>query len=357
MLKNLNNDIEVVEGIGPKIASLLRNNNVNTLLDLIVRPSKFYHRIVSSVASADEVEAWRRMVFFMQVDDIDGQFSEAIVKGKIKSLNLLGNKSLGDLQELFLAAKDKKIIPGVPDDEQLVNMIRESTQLASGQNLLGQVIDEDGKPAAESEITFASSKTVANKNGFFKLAGLNSFSKVVTVQTSIGNTYQFSDLQLRTFPDDVNIQVFKLSSESQIQRDIIDEFSGDILPSVNGEAFVVEHTETDTLRDGDVLMVRSFYKSSPNVKIESIFTAFDGVKFIARSYKFPLSKFGVEVKERDYLIFNNGKFRPTKVSRSGRANWKKLKQLRKENPTPSTVTQETLNAYLKNRISRLLENA
>lgn len=356
MFKNLSDDIAVIEGIGPKTAELFQQAKVRTIQDFMVKPCAFYHRKVKSIASINEVKQWQKMAFFMQIDEVNGQYAEALVKGGVKSIGLLGLKSLEALKTLFAKAEADNIIPSVPSDEEIVGMIRSATALNYSSSLGGQVVDDECNPVTNATVRIGEERATSNANGFFRMAGLKR-DGVMTIETEDGQCFKMESYKTNIYPDESSTQKFTINPADSLPTEMLDEYDGDVLPPARGYRFVVDHEAVDSLRNGDYLIVREFYKDGKHVKLSSVFSAFDGTKFIAKTFKFPLANIDINIEERDYLSHHNGRFRKVKYSHTMKKNWLKVKRFNKENPRPADMNKETLKAYMNERIKYLLNNA
>lgn len=61
MLKNLSQDIRVIQGIGPRTAALFSRQGIHTVLDLLAHPSRVLRKPVTEVASIRNVGSWTSM--------------------------------------------------------------------------------------------------------------------------------------------------------------------------------------------------------------------------------------------------------------------------------------------------------
>ena len=64
---DISTPVSAIEGIGPVAAGALANAGVWTVFDLLGVPFNAIRQAVGSIASTDEVRAWRRMATLLQV--------------------------------------------------------------------------------------------------------------------------------------------------------------------------------------------------------------------------------------------------------------------------------------------------
>ena len=164
MFKNVSFGVQKIEGIGPKTEEKLVAHKIHTLLDFIAEPLPNLVELLRDLASEKEIRQWHLMALFMQVDAINGQFAEAIVKAGIKSISEIAFMSVDDLQNLFENAANERMIPETPNKETIFEMIREATILTFSQTYLGRLMDEEGQPVENVKVNVYYQSTTTNVN-------------------------------------------------------------------------------------------------------------------------------------------------------------------------------------------------
>ncbi len=130
--------VDVIEGIGRRIGTILEENDVFTLVDLIRIPVSHLHAHVRAKSSIEQVEQWVSMAGLLQVRDLDPQTAEALVRANIHSLQMLYFQSIPRLTKILKEAKDEGVIPSVIDTETVANIRTDAAALYFSGTLLGR---------------------------------------------------------------------------------------------------------------------------------------------------------------------------------------------------------------------------
>ncbi|MEM7193306.1 MAG: DUF4332 domain-containing protein [Pseudomonadota bacterium] len=354
MTGNTGARLQEIQGIGPKISAEFEAQGVRTVLDFLVKPLDFYARIVDHLASRDQVQSWQRMARFLQLTGVDGQIAEALVKARIHTMEQLGNKSATDLRKIFRVAKKSGMIPQVPDVDGLAIILRDANRMAYSRSILGRLMTDENRPVEGCAVRHGRTKTITNSSGFFKIDFIRDDSRALTIVLPDGQIHRIETAGLLSFPEDTEFETIHLTASTKHNPPNLDEFNGDQLPIRQNQEFVIRHESVSELRENDILMVRSFYKSSPHVKLQSVFTAFENGVFIARTYKFPLSKTHEPLQTRARYRYLNGRFTAVGSSLQTKIGQIRVRQLRPLK-IPKKVTGKALERLLRQRIKEVLK--
>lgn len=296
--------ITAIEGIGPATAQRLAEIGVERIVDLFFVADADVHRAVSDMASRDEAEAWRCMAALMEVSTVDGQWAEALVVGGVETVEELAGKGLADLRAIFAAAVDDGRIRRVPDDEELLDIVRGATRIDRGGVAMGTMVDEEGAPVVDATVEVGERSTTTGPNGRFRVAGIRPMARY-HLRADIADRAPFviMDYSVQYDPRVIGGPIITWDPEP---APMLDEFDGDVLPPLAGATTEWRRMQPEELREGDLLHVNDLYASAPDAKVVSIFRAFDAGRLVVRNARVPLDRFANGTAEVGQLVRHRG---------------------------------------------------
>ena len=336
MFKNLSLGVQEIQGIGPQTEAVLSTHNIYTLLDFIAEPVSNLEEKLDELASEKEIKQWHLMALFMQIDAVKGQFAEALVEEGIKSISEIAFMSVEDLQNLFENATNARMIPKIPEEETIFEMIREATILTFSQTYLGRLTDEEGLAVENAKVKVYYQSTTTNANGYFRLFGLVSPEDKMLVWTE-NRHYQFEGYPISRYADNIEVETLVLNSESEIAQVHLSEYAGDKLPPTGSYPILTDTQKVEKLRKGDIFLVRSIKPERNEIVLQSIYNEFNGLEFKVRLLRFSSEGLDASIKEREYVKEFFGTLRKLKGDRSMVKFWKLI---RKSQMGSSTTNSE-----------------
>ena len=323
-------ELNSIDGIGPKTRKALNKIEVVRPLDLTMVPTSELEDALSSLASRSEILAWQQIAFLSQVENLDIEQANVLHKKGVVSISDLGSKTLSMLNKVFENAVSEGLLQSVPSEDEMAAMIRDATLLDTTASISGVVLDMTGEPISDAEVIARNVHAKTGHNGRFRLNRILSGSvphlvvrhkKYATLiedspdlfhsnESAHNSVIQF-DLEKKNAPD---------------KDDVLDELSGDEIPSSNHYRMRTRNWGTATIREDDVLIINDHYKRSDDVKLVSRYKTFKDGEIWVNVYKVEKSQLPRKAKLRDQVRMNDGKLQLADLSESEffREKWTRI---------------------------------
>ncbi len=280
--------ITAIEGVGPATAERLEPIQVERIADLFFVSDAQVHRACADVASFEEAAAWRQMAALMEVEGVDAQRAEALVVGGIETVEELAGKHLSVLIEVFQAAIDSGHLGALPDTDEAARMLASATRIEMGAVAMGRLVDADGQPVAGATLRAGWRSAQSDARGRFRIAGIHGgLNHGLRIERD-GASPQWLETTFVHDPRLIGGPTLVLPAEVASG---LDEFDGDALPPFEGFEVRTVRFEDDTPREGEVLRVQGFYASADDVRMASIYRAFEAGEVLVRKARLPMSGF------------------------------------------------------------------
>lgn len=294
--------VSAVEGIGPATAAALSQAGVWTVLDLLRVRFDAVHDAVRSVASTADVRSWRRMALLLQVAEMTPQWAEALVKSKIDTIDALARKSLDEIAEPMRQAKEAGVIPDQPTAAQIAEMLKDAAVIRHTGVLAGTVFDPEWQPLPGATIEAGPARTASDAHGHFRLFRIPLGKKISLRISHPGHEALLVEApRLATDPAVVGGQAFQMTAPGAETpaSGILSELDGDEVPATYRRTRQVA-LAPEELREGDVLVVREFYSSAPDVQLVSKLKAYRDGELLVYTVRLPRSRLpgGVHLKDQ-----------------------------------------------------------
>jgi predicted flap endonuclease-1-like 5' DNA nuclease len=101
-----------IDGIGPSSETKLNNAGIHTLDDL--RSMNIQQANQQSGISVSRLQSWQNMALLMQIDGIDKQYAEGLVRSGITTLTTLANTAPDSILQRLGEMYNNNVIPSVP---------------------------------------------------------------------------------------------------------------------------------------------------------------------------------------------------------------------------------------------------
>lgn len=299
--------ITTIEGIGPATAERLEAVDVERVGDLFFVSDAEVHRVCADVASLDEAASWRQMAALMEVEGIDAQRAEALVSGGIETVEELAGKRLSALLEIFQAAIDSGRLAALPETDDAARMLAAATRIEMGAVAMGTLVDGDGSPVAGATLRAGWRTALSDAGGRFRLAGIDpGLNPGLRIERD-GAAPQWIET---TFIYDTRLVGGPTVVLPADAPSGLDEFEGDALPPFEGFPVRIVRFESDAPREGEVLRVQGFYASADDVRMASIYRAFEAGEVIVRKARLPVSGFvGDPPLMGEIYLYSEGRLR------------------------------------------------
>lgn len=333
--------VSTIEGIGPAIATALGGAGVYTVCDLLRVSLATLHAAISSLASEDEVRAWRRMAALMQVAEVTPQWAEALVRGGIDAIDELHRKSLDELHTLFRDAVEHGIAPSAPELPQIAEMLKDAGVLQYTGALLGTVVGPAGQPVANAELRISGRDHQTDERGRFRI-----------VRIPLGRSWplrikhaDFATLYVEAPHIAVDSSVMAGSVFTLVEASsepatpmMLSELAGDPQPASWDRARQVT-LEPAQLREGDLLLLRQLYQSAPEAGLVSLLRSWQDGDLLVHTLRMPVSVLPAGAKLNDQFRVVGGALVTAKMTPHEVHRYRIDLRMRKafaDRPRPST---------------------
>lgn len=321
MAVSANTPVEAIEGIGPAAAEAFNRVGVFTVFDLLRGTAERLHSAVADTASLEEVMAWRAMASLLQVDEVRPQWAEALVGADVTSIEDLHDKTLDELSEVFRAAKEAGTIPDVPTPAQVAAMMADAAVLRYSGALTGTVMDAEGERAAGATVHLGAWEATTDDRGRFRFIRVP-LGRTLPLRIDHADhlTLQQSEVPISRSVDTIAVSVFRLTRPAQGQPSTagpvvsLSELEGDVIPVPSGQPVREKPMDPANLRPDDVLMVNSFYKSAPDVKLVSRFKSYVDGEIHVHTLRIPEAELPAGTKRGDHFLHSGGQLTPIEMS-------------------------------------------
>ena len=308
---------QTIEGIGPQTAALLAAAGIQTVSDLLTQSPDFIHALTSSVASYEEVRAWRAAALLLQVDGMTAQWAEALVAHEVDEFDRLLELDLARLQAIFETAVGDGVIDTAPSADELFSMVRDAAAVHHGGKAQGHVVDTSGEPVPGATVRIGFSETITNESGFWQILKLDA-GKPQLVTVFADGYADSATTGITVYTDDWTTATHETELQAGTSEAVVlDEFDGDELPLLTSYVPDVQRFDEAELRDGEVLVVHQLYKRSPHARLVSVFRGFSRGQLLVRAYKVALENLPGTVEPGAGYAFRNGQFDSARIGAYG----------------------------------------
>lgn len=334
-----------IEGIGPAIEARLHTAGIYTVFDLIRASAAQIHLSVSDRVSLQQVQGWRTMAVFMQIEEMTNQWAEALVKGGVSSIEELVQKKQVELSDILSNAASSGLIPEAPAEALLYEMRIDAMQLHHTGSLDGTIRDQHGRPLADVVIKIGGRKVNSDERGRFRVNRI----RLGTYQRLVMKHADYATLLVENPPlshneNHIGVSVFTMSTRDNASTSTsrLSEYDGDILPELTDFSMSSEQRPYLELRERDILIIHRFYANGKEVQLTSKFLEYEEGTYYAISYRVPLADLPPAPAVKDAYIYKQGVFEPIHLNANRLKYLKDLRRIRKARrgkPRPQTLME------------------
>jgi hypothetical protein len=308
--------VSEIEGIGPAASALLAEVGIFAVFDLLRADAGRIHAAVSDLASPAEARGWRQMAVLLQVRDVTPQWAEALVGAGVKTLAILCDKKLDELEAVFAEQRSAGRIPDVPSVVQIAEMSKDAASLEAAGALTGTVRDHRGDAVADALVRVGGRQARTDARGRFRVTRLRLGSPY---ETRIEHS-DFTTLSERVdvVPSVGTIHVRSFTLQRRVGEPAGDRavstLRGDALPPMAGQPIVAREIERDELEELDVLRLILLYANGTEAKLVSRLPAYENGEFVLRWLRVALSELPPDPSLREHLWYRGGRFTRMRMS-------------------------------------------
>src|SRR5258707_1128326 len=115
---------EILEGIGPERAQILKDSEIYTIADMFAARAPRVHTLLGNVG-ARQVGNWFCAAMLLRVEGITPSLAEVLVDAGIRSVSKVADAGLQTLERAIKAGVDAGKIPALPSLYKLADIQRE----------------------------------------------------------------------------------------------------------------------------------------------------------------------------------------------------------------------------------------
>lgn len=334
-----------IEGIGPVTERALQDINLFYVYDLIRAAAEQIHPGVANTHSLAQVRRWRAMAILLQVEAINHQWAEALVRAEVSSIEKLKGSSPTVLEQIFKDALEARIIPSVPSRDEIATILLDATTIHHTGGINGTVRDSAGQPLAEVEVRLGPARAATDARGRFRL-----------IRVPLGRTHYLilkrkgfhvetiKNPALTSNNDLISVHLFTMrrTPDDPGVGERMSEYDGDTLPELAEFSFSTRQMDPATLRDRDIFVLHRFYANGTDAQLVSKYLDYEDGKFYALHYRVPSARLPPGTALRSTYRYQEGKFVPIKLTPRMLRRFKALRRMRKAfrgRPRPATLME------------------
>ena len=331
--------VSAIEGVGPAAEQLLQARGVYTVYDLLRAQSTALHGAVATLASLQEVKAWRQMAVLLEVAAVTPQWAEALVKAGVTALAELRRLDLYELNTQFTTARDQGVIPSIPSTEDMVAMLTDASLLDYAGAITGTVKDHDGNPVINATVYSGARQVTTDGLGRFRLLRLMLGSQYMLRMEKPG--LHTTTAYLAPLPTAI-VEVIQLVMPPEIatrprpsglSSGRLSELDGDILPQMQGQSITSDQVPVTSLRTGDLLLLTELYANRRDAKLVSKLLEYDGSRFVVHWSWLPKADLPGSADVGDCFLRTSSGFRKIKMNPRKLNEYKKLQRMKRLGPS------------------------
>lgn len=354
-----NSPITIIEGIGPSRAEALASIDVFNIFDLLRCTVLQLHETVRDTAPKEQVQLWWNMASMLQVEEVNPQWAEGLVRGGIDSIGKLASKQIEDIQTVLAKAKDKRLIPNVPTITQIFSMIRDAVVIQHTGVLTLTIRNPDGNPVVNATTSIGRISQKTDERGRVRLLRIPFGPPTpLRIEHEDYGTLIINNPQINFDHLLIGVTVLNMPNRGDDSSSIqsLSEYNGDELPLPGSQPRKEITLSANELREGDLLRIHRFYKSTSDVQLISMLRDYVNGEFIIYQYRVPISSFNLPPKPRDIFVYRNSSFLPFLVTLDRFRSYKIRRQLvKKFSSLPKPSNRSEMIQDLQERIKFFTE--
>ena len=335
--------LSYIEGIGGRVEARLQELNLFFVFDLIRASAEQIHSALKDTHSVEQVRRWRAMALLLQVDAVDGQAAEALVRADVSSIEKLKDATRAELQQLFADAEQQGMIPTVPSDDDLVAMLLDATRIHFTGGLNATVRDTDGRPVAGARVRIGLVRVTTDVRGRFRVlrVPLGARQRLV-IEHDEFRAHTVENPPLTANNDLIRTEIYtveRVPAGAGAPRERLSEYDGDVLPPMSEIGMTSRQLTRADVRDRDLLVLHELAANGRDAQLVSKYRDYEGGRYLALKYRVPVADLPAGAAPRDAFLYRGGTFVPIKLTPSKLRTFRALRRAHKAfagRPAPST---------------------
>ncbi|MEO8512990.1 MAG: DUF4332 domain-containing protein [Ignavibacteria bacterium] len=347
--------VSILYGLGNKPAKSLKKISIYTVGDLLRVTSVAIHKALKDTIKIPVIESWRSQANLLQTTGMTPVIANILVKGGIANVQYLSLTKFSNLKTILTAGAGGGAIP---DDDQIVFWLTESTVICTKGSVCGTVTDVHSKPIKNAEVKIGKISDLTDSRGRFRLIKIP-FRPAEKLVISHSNFFDFTvnTPSISSGYNTIDIQPFKLKihfsrKKKKLEIININEYLGEEIESPQNYKRTSVDMKKQPLRPNDVFVVRTISEKTKDATLVSRFREVKNDKLQIYTWKVASSQLPRKAGEGSVLRYSGGKFVLTSFNKGIKEFMMKSKRAAQmlpakyKKPTRENVIK-AFNEYLK----------
>ncbi len=334
--------VRTIEGIGPVYEAKLQAIRAHNVSDLLRVSAEQLYRALDLDVPLATVRAWRNRAALMHIQGVDHQVAEALHRGGIETVEELARQSLENLATRFAQAAEARIIPTVPANGQICDMIRDAATVHHCGRLAGTVLGAHGDPVAGAEVRIGDRSTMTDERGRFRLLRIPLGRAVrLVIRHPEHSAYTAESPTLAADDDTIQLRTVTLRPATDAPLRL-SEYDGDRLPALTDHAVTSRYAGAAARPPHlDLLVLHDFYADRQTAKLVSKYLSYQDGVFVVSYYRIPVSELPSGAVKGSAFLVRRGRFARISLTPAKLARLKARRRVVKafaDLPVPQTLT-------------------
>ena len=301
-----------IKTISKATTTKLRKLGIHTISDLLrVYPERL-RKALGSGFTLDQISSWCNTARMLQISVMTPDLANALILGKIYTVDGIHNKNLTELRKVFVKARDDGIITDVPNDLSIATIMKESAVLDFTGALNGTIKDEKEQPIANAHVHVGNEHEITDERGRFRIIripfGVNS-TLVVVHPKYCRAWFPLKKVNRSTFVGGEVFKLKRLKKGRQPSNGVLMEARGDILPPLGSSHVNLRESQRQKLLDHDIFVLAEFSADKNRVKLVSKLLVYEDGAFWLPYVWIPISDLGTDADIGNCYMLRGTSFR------------------------------------------------
>lgn len=172
----------ILIGLGEGTGNVLKEAGIATIAEMLRRNPRTIHQLVARIP-LKKVNGWFAAARILQVEGVEPETADALVRGGITSVEKLAEAGLQTLERALRHGRGRRRLRKKTSLYKLAAMQRDAATLKQTGVISGRVVEAaSGAPLAEVAVRAAGRRAKTDTNGAFDLTGVPAGKARLTVQ-------------------------------------------------------------------------------------------------------------------------------------------------------------------------------
>jgi Carboxypeptidase regulatory-like domain/Domain of unknown function (DUF4332) len=316
---------EIIQGIGPERARLLKDAAIGAIADMFAARAPRVHKLLGDV-SAREVGNWFCAATLLRVEGMTPAIAAVLVDAGLRSVSKVAEAGLQTLERAIKAGVDAGHVPSLPSLYKLADLQQEAWRARDRGMVAGQVQDNARAPIAGAKVKLGPYSTTTDDGGRYAFDGVPE-GKFSTVITGAGRPGPLSVAPLTVIAGKLTGPVthrIPPATPTTFSPPTVDEFDGELIVNTARTSTQLDSLELDKFRDGAYFLTREI-RSDGRAQLLSFYKRRIGTTIHIDRVLVAPADLPANTKVGDVLLLSSGHLQQTSLTPSDVAQLKREK--------------------------------